>query len=144
MTFLHSKRHRQFLLVIGLATLILLIVLLAQLTTGALLADSSSNGPVTLDWGTTKQPNTLTPTTPTTPTSLESVEGAVANCRYGLTTLSTTQIDLLDEFGSGAYLNFGYRSWSSPNGSQYLPLIHVWEEKNGFDYLGIYGTRPSI
>lgn len=136
-------RQRRFLLIAGLATVICLVMLLAQVTADTLLADAFNIGPISIARGALEQSNAEQ-----SPTNLEN---SVANCRYGITALNEEQISRVDDLGSGMFLDFRYdtlkylRDNPTSNGAQYLPLITVKEDKdsNG-NYLGTYSSYPTL
>ena len=66
------------------------------------------------------------------------------NCRYGLTAYGS-QRDRLDEFGSGWFIDFGVSNPMQPGFAEYVPIIHVNENKDGLgNYLGTYTVSPPL
>ncbi len=64
----------------------------------------------------------------------------VANCRYGVTTKSETdQVDWVDDFGAGWFLDFLFYSPPASNGAEFAPIIYVRQDK---DEAGNY--LPSV
>ncbi|MFZ0547603.1 MAG: CARDB domain-containing protein [Candidatus Promineifilaceae bacterium] len=72
-------------------------------------------------------------------------EVGLANCRYGLATLSTSQVDWVDDLGAGWYLNFGPSTATATNSAEYVPVISVKQNKdsNG-NYLSTYSILPAL
>lgn len=71
-------------------------------------------------------------------------ETGVSNCRYGITTLGNDQVGKVDDLGSGAYLDFGWRAIAASNGAQYLPLVVVKGDRDASgNYLHTYTVSPA-
>lgn len=67
------------------------------------------------------------------------------NCRYGVATLSGAQNELIDELGAGWHLNFSMNIGPTPNGSQFVPVIRVTQDKlKDGTYLDSFTAYPSI
>jgi hypothetical protein len=73
------------------------------------------------------------------------MEVGLANCRYGVATLSLPQVDWVDDLGAGWYLNFGPSTASASNSAEYVPVISVRQNKdaNG-NYLPTYSISPPL
>ncbi len=137
-------RQRRTYLLAGLALGLSLIVLFAlQATTGTLLANAFLADPLSTESAPLAQTESSSP-------APAGAEGGTANCRWGLAALTDEQVDLVDNFGSGMFVDFRYdtlrylRDNPLPTSAQYLPLVAVKEDKNGSVYLGTYTTTPSI
>jgi hypothetical protein len=64
----------------------------------------------------------------------------VANCRYGVTTKSKTDlVDWVDDFGAGWFLDFLFFSPPASNGAEFARIIYVRQDK---DEAGNY--LPSV
>lgn len=72
-------------------------------------------------------------------------EVGLANCRYGVATLSIPQVDWVDDFGAGWYLNFGPSTATASNSAEFSPVISVRQNKdaNG-NYLSTYSVTPPV
>jgi hypothetical protein len=69
----------------------------------------------------------------------------LANCRYGVAALSTSQVDWVDDLGAGWYLNFGPSAVTASNSAEFSPVIGVRQKKdaNG-NYLSTYTVTPAV
>jgi hypothetical protein len=72
-------------------------------------------------------------------------EAGLANCRYGAATLSVSQVDWIDDLGTGWYLNFGPSTAAASNSAEFVPVISVKQNKtaNG-TYLSTYSVTPAL
>lgn len=73
------------------------------------------------------------------------MEVGLANCRYGVATLSVPQVDWVDNLGAGWYLNFGPSTAPATNSAEFSPVISVRQNKdaNG-NYLSTYSVTPPV
>ncbi len=78
----------------------------------------------------------------------ESSNGAAiagANCRYGVAALGDQQVDWVDDFGAGWYLNFGRISVSASNNAEFAPVITVKQDKTADGtYLPSFTITPEL
>lgn len=73
-------------------------------------------------------------------------EVGLANCRYGVATLSIPQVDWVDDFGAGWFLNFGPSTVATPaNSAEFVAVITIHQNKdaNG-NYLPTYSVSPAL
>ena len=71
------------------------------------------------------------------------------SCRYGVNYGSSvdnaSQVEWLDDLGSGWHANFGTDAGGeAPNGSEFVPLIWVQQHKQGSTYLPTYSVTPPL
>jgi hypothetical protein len=140
------KHNRQRIaLLFGLGAGFCFLVLFALGATGTLFAQTAQEELTSLEWeekySAARSESADLESIQREPTS---IDGTVANCRYGLAALGNSQVNLVDDFGAGAYLNFGWNSNYVLSGAQFLPQVTTVEEKNGCQYLGTYQTTPRI
>lgn len=72
-------------------------------------------------------------------------ESGLANCRYGVASLSGSHMDWVDELGAGWYLNFSPISLPAPNDAEFVPVIKIKQNKTpSGQYLPAYTVTPSL
>ncbi|HET6446277.1 MAG TPA: hypothetical protein VFI27_17045, partial [candidate division Zixibacteria bacterium] len=68
-----------------------------------------------------------------------------ASCRHGVAALGDHQVDWVDDFGAGWYLNFGTSSVSAPNNAEFTPVIKVKQDKTDLgEYLPTFSISPPL
>jgi hypothetical protein len=74
---------------------------------------------------------------------LNSVDNS--SCRYGVAALGDHQVDWVDDFGAGWYLNFSTSAVSAPNNAEFTPVISVKQDKTDQgEYLPTFSTSPPL
>jgi hypothetical protein len=69
----------------------------------------------------------------------------LANCRYGVATLSVNQVDWVDDLGAGWLLNFGPSTANAANSAEFVPVIGVRQNKDAAgNYLQTYSVHPAL
>ncbi|MCI0577347.1 MAG: hypothetical protein L0331_14250, partial [Chloroflexi bacterium] len=67
----------------------------------------------------------------------------LANCRYGLATLSIDQVNWVDDFGAGWYLNFSSSAPPAATTAEFVGIIAVIQNKDDDGtYLPTYTVNP--
>jgi hypothetical protein len=67
------------------------------------------------------------------------------NCRYGVATLGSSQVDWVDDLKAGWYLSFGTSTVPAPNNAEFVPVVTVKQNKTSTGaYLPSYSVIPAL
>jgi hypothetical protein len=68
-----------------------------------------------------------------------------SSCRYGVAALGAHQVDWVDDFSAGWFLNFSTSSVTAPNNAEFALVITVKQDKTeDGEYLSSYSTVPPL
>ena len=113
----------------ALPSIVIVVVLSSGITLAEVNTDSNFESPTKSDLTQFNATASLTET---------------ADCRVGVAVNHTTEIEWVDDFGAGWYVNFGFNYAEAGNGAERVPVISVRQDKNGSQYLDTFSVMPPL